>query len=672
MQRRSRRRPSLPSLSVRGWLLAVLALACFGCPCPGQTAGPLATRPDGALVSMPIDEYERLLVSVNGSPWRCSRATYRIEATSAVATVEARLEGTLSGDGVRELPLPTGSFRFDQVLLDGAPALLLPGAGGGSTVPCGLAGPHRLEARFRVPVQALHGGASLTFGVPLAAMGEARLSVPGEIRRFQCPDGMLRSSARESGRSVAEFALVPGPNLTLLWSAERQDGVAEVGPVQGDVLFTIVGERLLGRLAVGPAGLLDQDVELLLGPGSEVLSVCSAEGGRPLRHEVLAPAASGGGRPALRVFASEAHAEKLKPAEGRPAEGGPAFVAEFEQPLPRGGGRVKLPLPAVKGATPQSGLVGVARSAAGRSSRPESAELTAVEPSSAGEGKRRLGGAELELLESYSRLPASFQFDWRPTPIPIAAAPSAQQLKVRTLVSADGRKTSWMSYRMRSEGSLPLRFVVPPSTEILGALEDGWPLPVGRYGTTAAVALRPTEGEQTRELELIVQEAGPALGAWSAVQLTLPTAVFDVHSMSWELGLASGWSVRWTQGALERRQPAADEAGAPAPLPAGVSVLLERGLTPRETPLELQVYVSSDAGGRLLELAVFVLALGVPLFMVFSGQPGRNWPVALLPALLLTLLTAPVLPAPWSPLAAGAVLAGLVGLLRRLSRLGAD
>jgi hypothetical protein len=649
-------------------LLVALALALLLCPRPGQAESPLTGSSDGALVSLPLEEYERLLGSVLGPAWRCSKAIYRIEATTTSAVVEARLEGTLSGEGMRELPLPGGSLPLEQVRLDGAPAVLLPGAGGGSTVPCGQPGPHLLEVRFQVPVQLLRGGASLTFGVPLAAAGEARLSVPGQVQRFQCLGGMLRSSKSEAGRSMAEFALVPGADLTLLWGAERKDGASDLGPVQADVLYSLAGGGVRGRLAVGPASLLDQEVEVRLEAGAEVLSVRAAEGGRPLRYELLQPLPPGAG-PGLRVLASESEAAVPRSAEARRTDLGAAFLLEFEQPLPRGVSRVRLPLPAVTGATPQSGIVGVARPAAGRISRPESAELPAIDTSAAADGRRRLGCQEAELLESYSKLPAAIQFDWQPPAAQVLTAPSAQHLKVRTLLAADGRRTSWLRYRMRAEGPLPLRFVVPPSTEILGALEDGWPLPVGRRGSAAAVALRPTEGEQTRELELVVQETGPALGTWSAVQLALPTAVFDVHAVSWELGIAAGWSVRWTQGSLERQAPAgADEPPSP---PAGVSVVMERGLTPKETPLELQAYVSSDFGSRLLDLIVFALALGLPLGAVFSGQPSRTWPVALTPAVLLTLLTAPLLPAPWSPLVAGVVLAGLIGMLRRLASLGA-
>lgn len=160
------------------------------------------------------------------------------------ARIHLRLDLRIFGKGWVTVPLNLGEAVLERLELDGkAAAAVAPAVARaamsrhfpGSPVnePVGLlvgqAGPHVVEAVFRVPVQRSRGRSSLNLSLPRATATRVVSLLPGTGLRVTAPAAIETRSQEEKGKTRHECSLPPIDRLELAW-AEASEATAAVRP----------------------------------------------------------------------------------------------------------------------------------------------------------------------------------------------------------------------------------------------------------------------------------------------------------------------------------------------------------------------------------------------------------------------------------------------------------
>lgn len=191
----------------------------------GEKSGSVPPVPSSGNVTLPLDEYNRLLqlaskparrIETPPVPYTLKRADLKLHVVSESVQGTVQLQGEILRRGVTKVPLTTGMAILDA--RQEGKSLPLELEGGTHTAV--LAGPAEfaLTLDAGLPLNIDPGRASFTLPVPLAGSVRLTLSLPGDHTNVRISPGLITSRASENGQTMVEATLVPGQNASIWWT----------------------------------------------------------------------------------------------------------------------------------------------------------------------------------------------------------------------------------------------------------------------------------------------------------------------------------------------------------------------------------------------------------------------------------------------------------------------
>src|SRR5215472_11532170 len=194
----------------------------------GEKSGPVPPVPSSGNVTLPLDEYNRLLELANKParrietapvPYTLKRADLKFRVVSKSVQGTVQLQGEILHRVETKVPLTTGMAILDA--RQEGKSLPLELEGGTHTAV--LAGPAEfavtLDAGLPLSIEA--GRASFTLPVPSAGSARLTLSLPGDHTNVRISPGLITSRTSENGLTTVEATLVPGQFANVWWTTRE-------------------------------------------------------------------------------------------------------------------------------------------------------------------------------------------------------------------------------------------------------------------------------------------------------------------------------------------------------------------------------------------------------------------------------------------------------------------
>jgi hypothetical protein len=184
--------------------------------------------PDSGDVTLPLDEYNRLLELASKPPrkpetppqnysLKCAELKFRVENGSVLGNLQ--LEGEVFKKGVAKVPLTTGMTTFDA-RQDGKGIPLQQENGTETAV---LSGPANfsIELSVGLPLRIEAGRASFSLPAPSAGSVRLALAIPGEHTFVNISPGLITNRSSQKGKTTIEATMVPGQPATIWWATRE-------------------------------------------------------------------------------------------------------------------------------------------------------------------------------------------------------------------------------------------------------------------------------------------------------------------------------------------------------------------------------------------------------------------------------------------------------------------
>src|SRR5438046_10300474 len=196
---------------------------------------PLPPVPSSGNVTLPLDEYNRLLELANKParrtdtppvPYTMKRADLKFHVASESVQGTVQLQGEILHKGVTKVPLTTGMAIIDaRQEGKGLPLELENG-----THTAVLAGPEDFAVTLDagLPLNMEAGRASFSLPVPSAGSVRLVLVVPGDHTYVRINPGIITSRSSEKGQTSIEATLVPGQPANIWWTRSEGQRVWKV------------------------------------------------------------------------------------------------------------------------------------------------------------------------------------------------------------------------------------------------------------------------------------------------------------------------------------------------------------------------------------------------------------------------------------------------------------
>src|SRR5271169_6230231 len=191
--------------------------------------------PQAGNVTLPLEEYNRLLELANKSPRRVEsaplpytikRGDVKLRVASEMVTGAVQLQGETFNKGETKVALTSGMTILDA--RQEGKGLPLEQEGGTQTAI--LAGPAEFSVVLDagLPLNIETGRATFTLPVPSAGSVRLILEVPGNHTNVKLSPGLITSRESENGNTTIEATLVPGQPANIWWAT--REVVAPVVP----------------------------------------------------------------------------------------------------------------------------------------------------------------------------------------------------------------------------------------------------------------------------------------------------------------------------------------------------------------------------------------------------------------------------------------------------------
>ena len=492
--------------------------------------------PDSGNVSLPLDEYNKLVEMASKPPKVPEKppVSYAIEHADLRFRVEddsvsggIQLDGEVFKKGMAKVPLTTGMTILD-VREQGKGVPFAPEGGTETAV---LSGPGEFSVNVNValPLQIEAGRASFSLPVPSAGGAELTLVVPGEHTLVNVSPGLITNRTSENGHTTIEATLPPGQAANVWWAT--REAAAPVVPREVRFLSNIktlvtVGEADL-RLAVLA------DINVVQGdPGKFELEI-------PAGYEVT-------GVSGATLDSSETQGNTLVLKVNTPSQRNHQFLITLERSITET--KSAAPFLSFKNAQREIGEVLVEGSG--------TMELTATE----GGSLKRMDVKETNYyLRSLAHFPpqAAFRYHRQPNEAPTLAlewvrfpdssvlAAVAEDAQVTTLVTSEGRTLTEVKLRLKNQAQPFLKVSLPVGASILSADVEGEKVkpvlaPDGNRVPLLRPGFRPT-GPYT--VSFVFIHAGAPFAKKGGSELSLPAMDIPISLMHWEVFLPEQYKV---------------------------------------------------------------------------------------------------------------------------------
>jgi hypothetical protein len=496
--------------------LAVAFLMSIPASAQDKVAPPV---PPPGNVTLPLEEYNRLLELANKSPRRVESAPLpytikrgdlklRIANETVMGTVQ--LQGETFNKGETKVALTSGMTILDA--RQEGRSLPLEQEGGTQTAI--LAGPAEFSVVLDagLPLNIETGRASFNLPVPSAGSVRLMLEVPGDHTNVKLNPGLITGRASANGTTTIEATLVPGQPANIWWAT--REVVAPVVP--REVRFLSNVKTLV---SVGEA-----DIRLA------VLADINVIQGEPAQFEVEVPAGyEVTGTSGASVDSSDVQAGVLTLKVNAPAQRTHQFLISMEKAI--GVTKADVPFLSVK------------------NSQRESGSLKRMDIKETNPYLRSLARSPLQAAFRYHRQPAespSLALEWTRFPDSSVLAAIAERAVVTTLVTTEGRSLTEVKLTVKNQVQPFLKVALPAGASIVSAEvagekvkpvegADGQRVPLLRAG------FRPVD---SYEVSFVFMHSGLPFAKKGGSEISLPKMDVPITVLQWELFLPEQYKVK--------------------------------------------------------------------------------------------------------------------------------
>ena len=511
------------------------------CVMAGDKSGSVPPVPSSGNVTLPLDEYNRLLELANKPerkietppvPYTLKRADLKFHVASESVQGTVQLQGEILRKGVTKVPLTTGMAILDA--RQEGKSLPLELEGGTHTAV--LAGPAEfavtLDAGLPLSIEA--GRASFTLPTPSAGSVRLALSLPGDHTNVRISPGLITSRASEKGQTMVEATLVPGQNANIWWTT--REIVTPAAPKESRFLSDV---KTL---------ITVNEAELRL----TALADISVVQGEPSQFELAIPAGyEVTGATGASVESAEVQSGVLILKVRVPGQKSHQFLVAMEKSL--SDTKADVPFLSFQSAQRETGEVLVEGTG--------TIELNATE----GGGLKRMDFKETNpYLRSLARFPleAAFRYHKQPNEQPSLAlawtrfpdssvlAAVVERAIVTTLVTNEGRSLTEVKLTVKNQAQPFLKVALPQGASILSAEVAGEKVkPVeGSDGNRVPLLRAGFRPSDAYNVSFVFMHSGAPFAKKGGSDISLPKMDVPIDLLQWEVFLPEQYKVKDFRG----------------------------------------------------------------------------------------------------------------------------
>jgi hypothetical protein len=493
--------------------------------------------PQAGNVTLPLEEYNRLLELANKSPRRVESAPLpytikrgdlklRVANETVLGTVQ--LQGETFNKGETKVALTSGMTILDA--RQEGKGLPLEQEGGTQTTI--LAGPSEFSVVLDagLPLNIETGRASFNLPVPSAGSVRLTLEVPGDHTNVRLSPGLITSRESANGNTTIEATLVPGQTANIWWAT--REVVAPVVPREVRFLSNMKTLVSVSEAEIRLAVLVD-------------ISVIQGE---PAQFEVDVPAGyEVTGASGASVDSSDVQSGVLTLKVNAPAQRSHQFLVSMEKTI--GVTTADVPFLSVKNSQRETGEVLVEGVGTMELTAKESGSLKRMDVKETNPYLRSLARSPLQAAFRYHRQPTenpSLALEWTRFPDSSVLAAVAERAVVTTLVTTEGRSLTEIKLTIKNQVQPFLKVELPAGASIVSAdvagekvkpVEgaDGQRVPLLRAG------FRPVG---SYEVSFVFMHSGAPFAKKGGSEISLPKMDVPITVLQWEVFLPEQYKVK--------------------------------------------------------------------------------------------------------------------------------
>jgi hypothetical protein len=524
-------------MNVKNFALAVTAVAFLtSAPAFAQEMAVPPVPPPGN-VTLPLEEYNRLLELANKSPkhvesaplpYTIKRGDVKLHVTPETVMGTVQLQGETFNKGETKVALTSGMTILDA--RQEGHSLPLEQEGGTQTAI--LAGPAEFSVVLDagLPLNIETGRASFSLPVPQAGSVRLTLEVPGDRTNVKLSPGLITNRTSANGSTTIEATLVPGQPANIWWAT--REVVAPVIP--REVRFLSNVKTLVS--------VSEADIRLA------VLADINIIQGEPTQFEVEVPAGyEVTGTSGASVDSTDVQSGVLTLKVNAPAQRTQQFLISMEKAITAT--KSDVPFLAVKNSQRETGEVLVEGVGTMELTATESGSLKRMDIKETNPYLRSLARSPLQAAFRYHRQPTenpSLALEWTRFPDSGVLAAIAERAIVTTLVTTEGRSLTEVKLTMKNQVQPFLKVELPAGASIVSAdvagekvkpVEgaDGQRVPLLRPG------FRPTD---SYEVSFVFMHSGAPFAKKGGSEISLPKMDVPITVLQWEVFLPEQYKVK--------------------------------------------------------------------------------------------------------------------------------
>jgi hypothetical protein len=583
-------------------------------------------------VTLPLDEYNRLLELANKSPRRVEsaplpytikRSDLKLRVANETVMGTVQFEGETFNKGETKVALISGMTILDA--RQEAKGLPLEQEGGTQTAI--LAGPAEFSVVLDagLPLNIETGRASFSLPVPSAGSVRLTLEVPGDHTNVKLSPGLITSRASTNGNTTIEATLVPGQPANIWWATR-------------EVLAPVVSREVRFLSSVKTlVSVSEADIRLAMLADINVIQ------GEPAQFEVEVPAGyEVMGASGASVDSSDVQSGVLTLKVNAPAQRTHQFLISIEKAI--GVTKAEVPFISVRNSQRETGEVLIEGVGTMELTATEGGSLKRMDIKETNPYLRTLARFPLQAAFRYHRQPAenpSLVLEWTRFPDSSVLAAIAERAVVTTLVTTEGRSLTEVKLTLKNQVQPFLKVELPAGTSIVSAdvagervkpVEgaDGQRVPLLRAG------FRPVD---SYEVSFVFMHSGAPFAKKGGSEISLPKMDVPITVLEWEVFLPEQYKVKDFGGdALAANLlPASFKGVGGAPTVEYYDAGVASGAADRIAPLELLPgqlggYIIDPSGAILTNVQVSVTQLDTGAVRSTTTDSSGRWIVANMPS----------------------------------------
>jgi hypothetical protein len=622
---------------MKNFTLAVAFLVSVPVFAPGAFAQDKIAPPvpQAGNVTLPLEEYNRLLELANRSPRRVEsaplpytikRGDLKLRVTNETVMGTVQLQGETFNKGETKVALTSGMTILDA--RQEGKGLPLEQEGGTQTAI--LAGPAEFSVVLDagLPLNIETGRASFNLPVPSAGSVRLTLEVPGDHTNVKLSPGLITSRASANGKTTIEATLVPGQPANIWWAT--REVVAPVVPREVRFLSNI---KTLVSVS-------EADIRLA------VLTDINVIQGEPGQFEVAVPAGyEVTGTSGASVDSSDVQSGVLTLKVNAPAQRTHQFLISMEKAI--GVTKADVPFLSVKNSQRETGEVLVEGVGTMELTATEAGSLKRMDIKETNPYLRSLARSPLQAAFRYHRQPTenpSLALEWTRFPDSSVLAAIAERAVVTTLVTTEGRSLTEIKLTVKNQVQPFLKVDLPQGASIVSADVAGEKVkPVEGADGQRVPLLRPGfRPVDSYEVSFVVMHSGTPFARKGGSELSLPKMDIPIAVLHWEVFLPEQYKVKDFGGdALAANllpasfQGVASAWGATGSFQAGVGVggSVDDKIAPLQLlPGQLGGYLIDPSGAILPNAQVSVTQLDTGIVRSATTDYSGRWIVGNMPS----------------------------------------